>query len=167
MHVHTQKYEIVLTEKHDVEKIAGIYNSNPAFLQSHMSRTSVKAEWVGNELEEMKEQGFASCKAVDTATGRIIGIIDIKWDQAETYLSLLMLHSDFRGQGLGADMYWQVERHALAQNCHCIRIDVVIKDNDKTLEFWKRLDFVPAENLELNWTGTPLPAVCMRKKLAK
>lgn len=167
VHIHTENYDIVLADKHDVDEIAGIYNSNPAFLQSHMSRKSVTAEWVGNELAEMKEMGFASCKAVDSLSGRIVGIIDIKWDRAEVYLSLLMLHNDYRGKGFGADIYWQVEQHALSQGCQSIRIDVVMKDNDATLEFWKRLDFVPAETLELNWTGTPLPAVCMRKKLAK
>lgn len=47
----------------------------------------------------MKNEGFYSCKIVQKNSNEIVGIIDFKVDK-ETYLSLLMINSNLKGQGI-------------------------------------------------------------------
>jgi len=58
------------------------------------------------ELESMKKANFYSCKIIEKSSGKIIGIIDFKIGE-ETYLSLLMLHNDYKNKGFGKLNYYQ------------------------------------------------------------
>jgi len=157
-------FYVDLVENKDVDEIANVYNSNKRFLLSHMNKEKITNEWILQELESMKEVGFYSCKIVDRSSERIIGVLDFKVGQ-ETYLSLLMIHYDYKGKGLGKLIYQSFEKYAESLESKCIRIDVVTDYDNSVLDFWIKNGFIKYNDVELNWTGKILPAVTMKKGL--
>lgn len=151
-------------EEKDIQDIIEIYNSNTKFLQKHMDRNEVTIEWLKEELEEMKRVGFKSFKMAEKITGKIIGILDIKIAE-ESYLSLLMIHNNFKNKGYGKEIYTKLEEYIKTFTGKTIRIDVVTDYNKKVENFWERNGFKKAGKIELNWNGKQLPAFIMRKTL--
>ncbi|MNW26203.1 hypothetical protein D3C74_29640 [compost metagenome] len=47
-------------QQQDLQEIAAVYNSNPAFLITHLGCRRISEEWVAAELADMKEAGFDS-----------------------------------------------------------------------------------------------------------
>jgi len=131
---------------------------------SHMSKEEVESEWMLEEFESMKRIGFHCCKIVNINTGKIVGVLDFKIDK-ETYLSLLMIHTDHKNKGLGNSIYQAFEKYVLSQNSKSIKIDVVTEYDNAVLDFWIRKGFIVYENIELNWTGKILSAVTLKKFL--
>lgn len=159
-----EDFYITLVEDRDIKDILKVYNSNQYFLQNHMGTDNVTYKWISNEVESMKLEGFNTYKVVEKNSHMIIGIIDLKIAN-ETYLSLLMLNSNYKGKGLGKKIYKSLEQYVKSLDSKCIRIDVVINYDNNVLEFWIDNGFEKVENIELNWTGKSLPAVIMKKSL--
>lgn len=157
-------YIIDLTLEEDIEEILSIYNSNVQFLLSHMDRDMVTIDWLLKEFKEMKKIGFNSFKVVEKNTNRIIGIIDYRTDKG-TYLSLLMIHNDFKNMGIGKLIYKAFEEYCITMKSSSIRIDVVNGYDSMVYDFWKKNGFSRVEEIELNWTGKVLPAVVMKKSI--
>ena len=164
MYFESKGFFVSLVEDEDLEEVSRVYNSNKRFLRSHMDREMVTNEWLIQELDSMKALGFHPSKIVDRRSGQIVGIIDFK-EGEETYLSLLMLHSDFKGKGFGKQVYQSFEAYVKSQKSKCIRIDVVTDYNNSVLDFWVDNGFEKFKDVELNWTGKTLPAVAMKKHL--
>lgn len=160
----SKRFYVDLVDNADLKDIVEVYNSNKAFLLSHMDRNKITYEWIFEELESMRKVSFNSCKVVEKDSSRIIGVIDFKTG-VETYLSLLMLHNDYRNEGLGKLIYNALEEYVRALSSKCIRIDVVTKYDNKVFNFWTKNGFSKLKNVELNWTGKRLPAVIMKKNL--
>lgn len=160
----SNRFYIDLVDNKDLNNIVEVYNSNKSFLLSHMDKDKITYEWILEELESMRKVNFYSCKVVEKSSDRIIGIIDFKIGN-EVYLSLLMLHNDYRNEGLGNLIYNALEEYVRLLNSKCIRIDVVTNYDNKILDFWIENGFSKLKNVELNWTGKRLPAVIMKKKL--
>lgn len=148
----------------DLEKVLEVYNSNDHFLLNHMNTSKVTSEWILEELTSMKKAGFYSCKIVQRNSGKNIGIMDFKVGE-ETYLSLLMIHNDFKGNGIGKIIFQDFEQYTKSLKSRCIRIDVVTNYDNSVLDFWIKNGFVKFKDVELNWTGKILPAVTMKKYL--
>lgn len=155
---------IARVEIKDLNDIVEVYNSNKYFLVNHMDTDKVTYEWVLEELETMTKIEFCSCKIVDKISGKIIGIIDFKIGE-ETYLSLLMLHNDYKNKGFGKLIYQAFEEYIKSLKSKNVRIDVVSNYSDSVLEFWIKNGFKKFKDIELNWTGKLLPAVIMKKIL--
>lgn len=153
-----------IVESRDIKEILGVYNSNDHFLINHVDTNKVTSEWIHRELKEMRDVGFNSYKIVETRTGKIIGIADFKLD-VETYLSLLMIHSDFQGNGFGKLIFQGFEEYAKSFRSKCIRIDVVTNYDNSVLNFWVNNGVVKFKDVQLNWTGKFLPAITMKKFL--
>lgn len=160
----TKDFYVDLIENKDIDSVAEVYNSNRTFLIRHMDKEKITNEWVLQEIETMKEIGFYSCKIVEISSGKIIGVIDFKIEQ-ETYLSLLIIHNDFKSKGLGKLIYQAFEEYAQSLKSKRIRIDVVTNYDNFVLDFWINNGFVKYKDVELNWTGKTLPAVIMKKNL--
>lgn len=157
-------YVMDLMLEEDLEEILNIYNSNVQFLLNHMDRDMVTIDWIHKEFREMIDIGFKSFKVVEKNTNRIIGIIDYKIDK-ETYLSLLMIHNDFKYRGIGKLIYKAFEEHCIAMKSSSIRIDVVNDYDSVVYDFWIKNGFSIFEEIEINWTGKVLPAVVMKKSI--
>ncbi|KUO71016.1 MAG: acetyltransferase [Clostridia bacterium BRH_c25] len=153
-----------LVEDRDLYEVVEVYNSNKHFLVSHMDKDKVTNEWILQELETMREVGFYSCKIVEISSEKIIGVMDFKVGE-ETYLSLLMIHNDFKSKGFGKLIFQDFEGYVRSINSKCIRIDVVTNYNNSVLDFWIKNGFIKSKHMELNWTGKILPAVTMKKSL--
>jgi GNAT superfamily N-acetyltransferase len=160
----TEGFYIDLVENADINDVVEVYNSNRKFLQNHIGTDQVAKEWILDEIESMRKVDFYSCKIVEKNSGKLIGIIDFKIGE-ETYLSILMLHKDYKKKGLGSLVYKGLEKYAKSEESNRMRIDVVIGYDDAVLDFWTRNGFVKFKNIELNWTGKILPAVIMKKNL--
>lgn len=157
-------YIMDLTLEEDLEEMLNIYNSNVQFLLNHMDRDMVTIDWLLNEFKEMRNIGFNSFKVVEKNTNRIIGIIDYKTGE-ETYLSLLMIHIDFKYMGIGKIIYRAFEEYCITMKSSSIRIDVVNDYDSVVYDFWIKNGFSRFEEIELNWTGKVLPAVVMKKSI--
>lgn len=68
----------------------------------------------------------------------------------ESYLSLLMLHSDYKYIGLGSEVYEGLEQFAKAHDSDQIRIDVVTSYDRGVLDFWGSKGFNIIDMVELN-----------------
>lgn len=157
-------FYIDLIEIKDLKDIVNIYNSNKTFLKSHIGRENITANWVCDELNTMKKEGFYSCKVVQKSLNKIVGLIDFKVDK-ETYLSLLMIDSNLKGLGIGTNIYKLLEKYIKSCNSTSLRIDVVINYDKNVLNFWIKNGFKRIENITLNWNEQVLPAVVMKKEV--
>ncbi len=123
MFFESMEFYIELVEDMDINEVVEVYNSNKVFLVSHMDMDRVTDEWILQELESMKNIGYYSCKIVETSTRKIIGVIDFKMGE-ETYLSLLMIHNDYKNKGLGKLIFKAFEEYVISQKSKSIKIDV-------------------------------------------
>ncbi|MEG0775096.1 GNAT family N-acetyltransferase [Clostridium sp.] len=160
----TKDFYVDLVDNKDVNAIVDVYNSNKNFLVNHMDTEKVTYEWILEELESMKNSDFSSCKIVENTSGKIVGIIDFKIDE-DAYLSLLMVHNNYKNKGVGKLIYETLEEYLKSVKSKSIRIDVVTDYDDKVIDFWIKHGFKKFENIKLNWTGKVLPAVVMKKSL--
>jgi len=165
MIVSDYKYCFDVVNESDFESILQVYNSNSEYLESHIGRTTVDEDWLKFEIDSMKEAGFISCKIVELKSDKIIGYIDYKLSK-EAYLSILIIHNDLKGHGVGTNIYQLFEKY-IAKDSEAIRIDVVTNYNGPALEFWIRNEFEATEEIELSWGDMTLPAVTMKKALQK
>lgn len=153
-----------LVQGDDLSKVAEVYNSNQDFLINHIGGMEVTAEWVYREMSSMDKAGFYTHKITHKCSGNIIGIIDVKVNE-ETYLSLLMLHKDYKNCGLGKQAFNALERHIKSIGSKSIRIDVISNDNKDVFNFWHKNGFVENEDIRLKWGEKSLLATVMRKQL--
>lgn len=160
----SKNFYVSLVENKDIKEVLAVYNSNYKFLINHMEKNKVTNEWLRQEFKSMKNHGFYCYKVVNRETERIVGIVDLKMEE-EAYLSLLMIHSDFRGKGLGNMIFQGFEEYIKSLKCKSIRIDVVTNYDNSVLNFWINNGFTKIKDVELNWTGKVLPAVVMKKFL--
>lgn len=164
MFFESMEFYVELVENMDVNEVVEVYNSNKDFLVSHMDMDRVTDEWILQELESMKNIGFHSYKIVDISTRKIIGVIDFKMGE-ETYLSLLIVHNDYKNKGLGKLIFKAFEEYVISQKSKSIKIDVVTNYDTSVLDFWINNGFIKLNTIELNWTGKILPAITMKKIL--
>lgn len=160
----SKDFYIDLVESRDLNDIIEVYNSNKQFLLNHMGSDMVEYKWVIEELALMKKINFYSCKVVLKSSNKIIGIIDFKLGE-ETYLSLLMIHNDYKNKGFGKLIYEALEEYVKSIKSRVIRIDVVTNYDNRVFNFWIRNGFNKFKDAKLNWTGKVLPALIMKKSL--
>lgn len=158
----TEDFYSDLVDEKDLDEVIDVYNSNKYFLNCHIGKEKVTREWILKELETMKRAGFSSCKIVKS--GKIIGSVDFKAGE-ETYLSLLIVHSNFKGKGYGKLIFKAFEEFVKSKNSKSIRIDVVTGYDNSVLDFWKNNGFDGTQNVSLNWAGKRLYAVAMKKRI--
>lgn len=164
MYFETKRLYVDSVEKDKLVDILEIYNSNTNFLEVHMSKKSVDVNWIKEEIKTTEESGFHSCKIVLKETEKVIGIIDFSLKK-ECYLSLIMIHNNYKKMGYGKEIYLGFEKLIKSKKCKSIRIDVVTNYDNNVLEFWRLNGFDVIDNIELNWTGKVLPAVVMKKEI--
>ena len=56
----SEDFYLERAQQQDLQEIAAVYNSNPAFLITHLGCRRTSEEWVAAELADMKEAGFDS-----------------------------------------------------------------------------------------------------------
>lgn len=160
----SEDFYINTIDNNDIEGICEIYNSNEEFLLKHMDVNKVTSKWVLEEINSARKDGFQSCKIVEKVSGGKIGIVDFKLGE-ETYLSLLIIHNDFRSKGIGKSFFMKFEEYIKSLKSECIRIDVVTNYDSSVFDFWVENGFVKSQDIELNWSGKILYATTMRKYL--
>ena len=160
----TDDVYVDFTQPTDIDDLVAVYNSHPAFIRQHLNRTAVTRDWMAEEITATRDAGFWSCKVIGKSTGHVIGLLDVRID-AETYLSLLMIHRSQAHQGIGQQVYGALEAYVRSHESHAVRIDVVAGYDDRVGDFWVRNGFQVVEDITLEWNGATLPAVTMKKAL--
>lgn len=89
-----------LAAEADTDAVLDIYNSNPDFLLHHLDLERVDAAFLRQEQKEMRKRAFLPVSSLGRRTGLPVGVLDYRPGDC-AYLSLLMLHRDYRGVGLG------------------------------------------------------------------
>lgn len=153
------------THPTDIDALVGVYNSHPAFINRHLHRTAVTRDWMAQEIKATQDAGFWSCKVTEQSTGHVIGLLDVRF-ATETYLSLLMIHRNHEHKGIGRQVYAALEAYARSHQSDSVRIDVVTGYDTRVLDFWVRNGFQVVEDITLEWNGSTIPAVAMKKSLA-
>jgi len=119
----------------------------------------------GHEIKSTQDFGFRTCKVIEKSTGQVIGLFNVRFG-SETYLSLVMIHRSYVRKEIGRQVYAALEVYAGSHESRSIRIDVVKGYDDRVLDFWVRKGFQFVEDIALEWNGSSLPAVAMKKSLA-
>ena len=156
--------EISEKNEMDIKKAVRIYNSNIAFLKSHLNVESVTEDWIAEEFKSMQEAGFLSCKIIDLHSDEVVGLMDFKISE-ETYLSLIMIDGAKRSKGVGSEIIGCFEQYARSKGGNRVRIDVATNYDDTSLKFWENIGFIVHDEIELSWSGREIPAVKMVKGL--
>lgn len=143
-------------------EIADIYNSNPAFLRSHLGADAVDAAFIERECREMQGAGFLSC--VIEKAGQVAGVLDYRPGR-EVYLSLMMLHAEQQGHGAGSAVYAAFEEEMRRKGAASIRIDVVKDYPGNLVPYWKQKGFFGDGEITLEWGGKKSRALVMRRAL--
>jgi len=159
-----EDFYVKLIEVSDLNRILEIYNSNKDFLIKHMHKEEVTYDWIFEDFKFMKEVGFYSCKIVDKIDKNIVGLIEFN-GKKNIYLSLLMIHGDYKSNGIGNLIYKGFERYALSLQRNRIDIDIVDNYSDMVYDFWVNKGFVRDSDTKLNWEDKVLLASRMNKKL--
>ena len=160
----SRDFYVDLVERNDLNKVVEVYNSNQDFLMNHIGKTEVTTKWISEEMSSMDEAGFYTHKITEKCSGNIIGVIDFKINE-ETYLSLLMLHNDYKNCGLGKQVFRALEGYVKSTGGKSIRIDVVSNYNNDVFDFWHKSGFVKDQDITLEWGKKSLLATVMRKQL--
>jgi len=146
-----------------VDGFTEIYNSNTAFLERHIGVRKVDANWCADELTQMSAGGFCRYDIIGD-NGANMGFLECAFGQ-QTYLSLIILHSDFHNSGIGALAMDVFECLAKSKGAKSIRIDVVTDYADNSLGFWKRRNYIKDDEVTLSWGDRKIPAIKMVKPL--
>ncbi|MCT4595761.1 MAG: GNAT family N-acetyltransferase [Anaeromicrobium sp.] len=162
MILETLRTYVDFIQDEELVSIIEIYNSNNKFLLCHMDKEKVDMNWLENEIQEMRQAGFYSCKIVEKETLKIIGLMDFSVDK-ESYLSLIMIHDEYKNRAYGKEVYMGLEEYLKRNKVNYIRIDVVNDYDEHVLDFWFKNGFEMVENMKLNWSGKELSAVKMKK----
>lgn len=160
----SEEFYIDSIENHTIEDICKIYNSDPNFLLNHLGSNQITDTWVLDEIASARKLGFQLCILIEKCSGDKIGILDFKAAE-ETYLSLLFIHNDFKGRGIGKKVFMNFEKYVTSLNSKCIRIDVVRDYDNSVFNFWRNNGFSGSENIELNWSENILSAITLKKHL--
>ncbi|MCY0898196.1 MAG: GNAT family N-acetyltransferase [Firmicutes bacterium] len=161
----TASHYVDIAQPKDMDALAEVYNSHPAFLHSHLHRSAITNNWLMNEIKAMSAGGFWSCTVKQKPAGRVVGLLDVNVDK-ETYLSLLMVHHQYAHQGMGQQIYEGLEAYARDRECHTMWIDVVTEYDDRVMKFWTRNGFQRVNPITLEWDGVVLHAIRMAKTLS-
>ena len=150
-----------ITEEKDVSSILSIYNSNENFLENHMGVKTISREFIINEIKDMYNMNFKSFVIINH-NDEIVGVCDYKIGE-EVYLSLLMIDSINKSNGIGSLIYHELEEIFKVNNVKSIRIDVVYNYEENVVGFWEKQGFTSCEEIELDWNGYKSKAVKMNK----
>lgn len=150
--------------RRDAAELAAIYNSNPGFLAHHLGRERVDEAFLLAELDAMAGASFASFLITEGEGGPVLAAADLRGGE-EAYLSLLILHRDAQGHGLGRRCAALLEEHLRAGGSRRVRIDVVDGHPGSPLPFWRRLGYEGSERVALTWGEKTSSALVLRKEL--
>jgi len=106
----TGNFQIVKTDEQDFDEILSIYNSNKVFLLNHTGTSVVDREWCAWDFNDTLNGGFSRYRIAEAGNGPAIGFLDAKVSE-ETYLSLLILHENWQGRGIGKEIYKGFEEY--------------------------------------------------------
>lgn len=159
-----EDFYVELIEVSDLIRILEIYNSNKDFLTKHLHKEKITYDWIFEDFKFMKEVGFYSCKIIDKNTGKIVGLIEFN-GKKNTYLSLLMIHNDYKSNGIGNIIYQGFERYALSRQKDRIDIDIVDNYSGMVYDFWVNKGFIRGSNTNLKRGYRILEGSKMNKKL--
>ncbi|MEN2256308.1 GNAT family N-acetyltransferase (plasmid) [Paraclostridium benzoelyticum] len=151
MILENKDYRIDYATTGDLDKFVNIYNSNLDFLITHIGVSKIDLEWITKEFKEMQSINFNCCKVIDKKNYSIIGLLDFRLGEI-SYLSLLMIHKDYKSKGIGKQIYNLFERYLQSSNSQSIRIDVVNNYNKNVYKFWTDLGFEKVKDIELEWS---------------
>ena len=150
--------------RQDAAVLAAIYNSNPEFLLHHLGRDRVDEAFLLSELEEMAGAGFVTLLITQGRDGSALAAADVRGGE-EAYLSLLILHRDAQGHGLGRQCAALLEEHLRAGGNRRVRIDVVDDHPGNPLPFWRRMGYEGSQRVALTWGDKTSSALVLRKEL--
>ena len=136
--------------RQDAAVLAAIYNSNPEFLLHHLGRKRVDEAFLLSELDEMAGAGFVTLLVTQGRGGPALAAADVRGGE-EAYLSLLILHRDAQGHGLGRQCAALLEEHLRASGSRRVRIDVVDDHPGNPLPFWQRMGYEGSQRVALTW----------------
>ncbi|KGJ48999.1 hypothetical protein KD33_11510 [Clostridium sp. NCR] len=164
MSLENKDYRIDYATNGDLDQFVNIYNSNVDFLINHIGVSKIDLQWITKEFKEMQRINFNCCKVVDKNNDSVIGLLDFKLGEI-SYLSIFMLHKDYKSKGIGKQVYNLFEQYLQSSNSKSIRIDIVNNYNKNIYEFWTNLGFEKVKDIELEWSGKKLSATYMLKNI--
>jgi ribosomal protein S18 acetylase RimI-like enzyme len=125
----------------DLEAVLAVYRQCEDFLAlGPVAEASM--ELVLKDLQISQDEGGVFC-SIHLADGKMIGVIDYlscnyQGDPQAAYLSLLMLASPYRNQGIGEAVVQAFERQVIQDAQVSVIYAAVQVNNPRAAQFWQR-----------------------------
>lgn len=137
-------------EKENIEKALKIYKNNSDFF-SLLAEEGIKNEKITKKtvikdlelLPDNKDYDDKYYGLILDTNNNVIGLLDLIYSYPNTqtaYIGLFVIDKPFHRQGLGSQLYYELETFLKTEGFSKIRLGV-LKTNPKALSFWKSLDF--------------------------
>ncbi|HEX7320730.1 MAG TPA: GNAT family N-acetyltransferase [bacterium] len=139
----TNAFTIRTVEKDDFPAILKVYKQSEDFLAlGPMPNASI--EMVLKDIKHSKEEKGEYCGIWDLK-GNLMGIVDfipILEDKESSFLSLIMISTDYRDKGLGGKVVQALESHLTQKYLVKGILSAVQTNNRKAIRFWKRCGYI-------------------------
>jgi ribosomal protein S18 acetylase RimI-like enzyme len=127
--------------QNDLDAVLQVYQHSEDFLSLGPVSTA-SMEMVLKDLEISKEEGGIFC-GVYTEDEKMIGVVDyvpnnFQGNPQIAFLSLLMIDSTFRGQGIGKAIVEAVENEIKKDPAVTVILSGVQVNNPQAVRFWQR-----------------------------
>jgi ribosomal protein S18 acetylase RimI-like enzyme len=137
-------FEIRPVSEEDLEAVLRVYQGCEDFLALGPVATASR-EMVLRDLENSKEENGIFC-GIHAADGRMVGVVDFvlkgfQGDPHSAFLSLLMIDSSFRNQGIGQAVFKAVENEIRKDRTVTALFSGVQVNNPPAVKFWQRNGF--------------------------
>ena len=138
---HSTPLQIRPVSQADLEAILAVYRQCEDFLAlGPVAEASM--EMVLKDMQISKDEGGIFC-SIQLADGKMIGVIDYishnyQGDPQAAYLSLLMIASPYRNQGIGKAVVQAFERQVIQDAQVSVIYAAVQINNPRAAQFWQR-----------------------------
>jgi ribosomal protein S18 acetylase RimI-like enzyme len=139
----TNAFTIRTVEKDDFPAILKVYKQSEDFLAlGPMPNASI--EMVLKDIKHSKEEKGEYCGIWDLK-GNLMGMVDfipILEDKESSFLSLIMVSTDYRDKGLGGKVVQALESYLTQKYLVKGILSAVQTNNRKAICFWKRCGYL-------------------------
>jgi ribosomal protein S18 acetylase RimI-like enzyme len=141
VNIRDSSLEICPVTRDKLEAVLEVYEHSEDFLALGPVATA-SMEMVLKDIEISKNEGGIFC-GIRTADGKMIGVVDYvpnnyQGDPQAAYLSLLMIASPFRNQGIGKAVVDAVENEIRKDAQVTVILAGVQVNNPQAVRFWQR-----------------------------
>ena len=160
LHQPNSEYAIRVVNLSDIHELqSSLWRHKPLYVTERLIKRILKYEEQGRGL------GIIVSDLLHD-TNRLVGFGQITLWVKCAEISDLIVHPDYRGQGIGTSMIQYLTRHVCLQNIDCVELGVA-ESNPRALALYRRLGFEDSYTLQLDLGNGTEPVIYLRIDLTQ